>query len=188
MTTCSKSNLHFSKIHTDGTIRWPFPRAHLTTTFVPGEPHSFTEASKSQEWRQDMQVEFDALLANQTWSLVPPSTNQNLIGCCWIFKTKLHPDGYIERRKARLVAKGYNQLAGLNYSETLSPIVKPTIIRLVLSLVISHGWPIKKLDVQNAFLHGLLEENIYMSQPLSFVHPQFPYYVCKLNHALYRLK
>lgn len=125
---------------------------------------------------------------HQHMVLGSPTSNQNLVGCRRIFKTKLLSNGSIERRKARLVAKGYNQLEGLDYSETFSLVVKLTSIRLVLSIVISSGWPIQQLDVQNAFLHGTLDEQVFMTQPPGFVHPQFSHYVCKLNKDLYSLK
>lgn len=105
-----------------------------------------------------MQLEFDALLSTNTWTLVPLAFNQNLVGCKWVFKKKHLSDGTIKCHKARLVVKGYNQIAGLDYFETFSPIVKPTITRLVLSIAISSGWSLKQLDMQSAFLHGNLDE------------------------------
>ncbi|KAL3838972.1 hypothetical protein ACJIZ3_023563 [Penstemon smallii] len=188
MATRSTTNSLRPKSRSDGTIPWPPPRAHLTTASVPEEPTSVPQASKYHEWRNAMQLEFDALMTTKTWTLVPPSPNQNLIGCKWIFKTKFRSDGSIDRRKARLVAKGYNQLEGLDYNETFSPVVKPTSIRLVLSIATSLNWQITQLDIQNAFLHGSIDESVFMSQPPGFIHPDYPTYVCKLNHALYGLK
>lgn len=135
-----------------------------------------------------MQLEFDALLSTNTWTLVPPASNQNLVGCKWIFKTKHFSDGTIDRCKARFMAKGYNRVEGLDNYETFSLVVKPTTVRLVLFLAISSGWPLKQLDVQNAFFHGNLDENVFLSQPPGFIHPQFPHFVCKSNRALYDLK
>ena len=109
-----------------------------------------------------MQYEMDALIRNKTWILVPPTSDQNVIGNCWIYKIKKHADGSIVRYKARLVARGYSQEYGLDYRETFSPVVKPVTIRTVLSVAVSNGWRIRQLDVSNAFLNGDLEENFYM--------------------------
>lgn len=106
--------------------------------------------------------------------MVPPFPSQNLVGYLWIFKTKHKLDGSIECRKARLVAKGYSQLEGLDYSKTFSPVVKLTSIWLVLSVAVNFGWPIHQLNVHNAFSHENLEEQVFMSQSLGFVNPQFP--------------
>jgi len=135
-----------------------------------------------------MNVEFDALLQNQTWTLVPPSSNQNIIGCKWVFWLKRKADGSIDRHKARLVAKGFHQQSGIDYGETYSPVIKPTTVRLILSLAISSGWPIHQIDIQNALLHGNLSEDVYMAQPPGFAHPQFPNHTCKVQKALYELK
>ena len=90
-----------------------------------------------------MNVEFDALLKNQTWSLVPPSLNQNIVGCKWVFRIKRNADGSIKRYKACLVAKGFHQQPGVDYDETYNPVIKPTTVRTVLSVAISASWCVR---------------------------------------------
>jgi len=135
-----------------------------------------------------MNSEFDALLRNQTWELVPPSRHLNVIGCHWIFKIKRKADGTIERYKARLVAKGYHQQLGVDFHETYSPVVKPAIIRLVLSITVYNNWLVCQQDVQNTFLYDNLTEVVYMDQHPGFKHPQFPDHLYKLKRSLYGLK
>ena len=112
-----------------------------------------------------MKDEYDALLRNRTWILVPRNHSQSLVDCKWVYKTKYKPDGSILKHKARLVAKGFQQSPGLDYGETFSPVVKPTTIRVVLSIAVTHGWEIRQLDVNNAFLNGYLQETVFMKQP-----------------------
>ena len=109
-----------------------------------------------------MEQEFHALQQNETWKLVPSPPRVNIIDCKWVFKVKKHADGTIERYKARLVAKGFKQRHGIDYGDMFSPVVKPTTIRLLLSLAVTRGWSLRQHDVQNAFLHGILEEEVYM--------------------------
>jgi histone deacetylase 1/2 len=135
-----------------------------------------------------MELEYQALMKNGTWTLVPPRSGINIIDCKWVFKVKTHADGSIERYKARLVAKGFKQRYGLDYEDTFSHVVKPTTIRILLSLVVTHGWSLRQLDVQNAFLHGVLEEEVYMRQPPGFSDPDRPDHLCRLVKALYGLK
>ena len=166
MLTRSKNNITKPKTPTDGTVRYPLPMALLAV--APGplsvpEPTCFTMAVKSREWRHAMNLEFDALLRNQTWTLVPSHPSQNLIGCKWVFWVKRKVDGTVEWHKARLVAKGFHQQFGVDYDETYSPVIKPTTVHTVLSIALSSGWSFRQIDIQNAFLHGNLSKEVFMS-------------------------
>ncbi|KAL3520544.1 hypothetical protein ACH5RR_018693 [Cinchona calisaya] len=91
--------------------------------------------------------EYNALIANGIWELVPPSLDQNIIGCKWDFRIKTKSNGLLNRYKARLVSKGYHQRPGVDFTETYSPVIKPATIRLLLSLAVTHGWSITQIDV-----------------------------------------
>ena len=103
---------------------------HTITTSLSEttEPTTITQAQKSPYWRKAMCEEYDALLHNSTWTIVPSHPTQNIIGCKWVFRIKRNPDGSIARYKARLVAKGFHQRPGVDFTETFSPVVKPTTI------------------------------------------------------------
>jgi histone deacetylase 1/2 len=157
----------------------------LTAT---GEPSTLGEALDDVHWREAMNDEYQALIENKTWHLVPPSSTHNIIDCKWVFHIKTNVDDTIDRYKARLLAKGFKQRHGIDYEETFSPVVNLATIRLVLNIVVSRGWSLRQLDVKNAFLHGILEEEVYMKQPPSFEHPHTPHFMCKLDKAIYGLK
>ena len=144
MITRSKNSITKPKTFTDGTVRYPVPSALLAdgnSSII--EPTCFTNAVKDSNWRAAMNVEFDALLKNQTWILVPSHTARNVIGCKWVFRVKCHADGSVERYKARLVAKGFHQLPGIDFGETFSPVIKPTTVRTILSIAVSRGWVLR---------------------------------------------
>jgi hypothetical protein len=128
------------------------------------------------------------LFLKQNMALRTPQCGKNIVDCKWVFKIKRNADGTLNKYKARLVAKGYNQQYGIDYEDTFSPVVKAATIRLFLSIVVSRGWSLRQLDVQNAFLHCVLDEQVYMRQPPGFVSKDHPGYVCKLDKALYGLK
>lgn len=135
-----------------------------------------------------MQEEFNALESNGTWSLVPASTSHNIVGCKWVFRIKKKPDGTIDKYKARLVAKGFHQQAGVDYQDTFSPVAKPVTIRVLLSLAVQFNWFLNQLDINNAFPHGDLKEDVYMEQLAGFIDASIPHHVCKLRKSLYGLK
>jgi hypothetical protein len=173
---------------TDGTVAWNCVLQAYSASKHTQEPRDYKEALRIPHWRDAMEAEFSALQDTGTWRLVPPIPGVNLIDSRWIFKVKLHADGSIERYKARLVAKGYKQRYGLDYDETFSPVVKPATIRLLLGMALSHHWYLRQLDIQNAFLHGYLDEEVYMRQPPGFVDSARPDHYCRLVKSLYGLK
>jgi hypothetical protein len=109
------------------------------------------------------------------------------VGCKWIFSIKYKVDGTIDRYKARLVAKGYTQSYGINYQEMFSLVEKLNMVRVLLSISANLDWPLHQFDIKNAFLHGNLEEEMYMDVPPGFATSRAGV-VCKLQKALYGLK
>jgi hypothetical protein len=173
----------FKMLHT---IKYPLLAFH--TVQLPPEPSTYKQAASKPEWTQAMLLEYNALVSNQTWTLCPRPSHHNVVRNKWVFKLKQKPDGSIDRFKSRLVAKGYEQLSGVDYYETFSPVIKTATVRLILALAVQFDWTIKQLDVSNAFLHGILDEEVYMEQPQGFIDPVFPDYVCKLHKSIYGLK
>ncbi|CAH9076868.1 unnamed protein product, partial [Cuscuta europaea] len=169
--TSLTQNIHPMQTRSKSGIFKPKTIFNLNTEVLVPDPTCFSMANKDLKWRAAMAEEFNALIANKTWDLVPFDSSKNLVGSKWIYKTKYRSDGSIERHKARLVAQGFKQQAGVDFSETFSPVVKPTTVHIVLTLAVSFNWPIRQLDVKNTFLHGHLTEEVYMRQPPGFVHP-----------------
>ena len=86
----------------------------------------------------------------------------------WIYKIKHALDGSIEKYKARFVAPGFSQKEGIYYEETFAPVARCTSIRSVLALVVLMKWKTHQMDVKTAFLNGVVEEEVYVEQPLGF--------------------
>jgi hypothetical protein len=135
-----------------------------------------------------MQAEFDAVLANDTWTLIAHPPGVNVVTGKWVYCHKFLSDGSLNRYKARWVLRGFTQRPGIDYEETFSPDVKSATVRIVLTLALSRSWPIHQLDVKNAFLHGTLIETVYCEQLSGFVDSSRPSYVCRLSISLYGLK
>ncbi|GJY44348.1 retrovirus-related pol polyprotein from transposon TNT 1-94 [Tanacetum coccineum] len=105
-----------------------------------------------------------------------------------VFKIKFKADGYIKRYKARLVAKGFNQKKGIDYKETFAPVAKMVKVRTLLATYVQKGYQIEQLDINNAFLHGDLHEEVYMTVLQGYTQKLLPNTICELTKSLYGLK
>lgn len=149
-----------------------------------------------------MNDELEALERNNTWSITDLPPGKRAIGCKWLYKTKHDRDGNVERNKSRLVILGNNQKYGLDYDQTFAPVAKLTTVRSLLAVAAMEGWFVEQMDVKNAFLHGDIDETVYMKLPQGYAGPGKPITttqgesyvdlnptkVCKLNKTLYGLK
>ncbi|WVZ24536.1 hypothetical protein V8G54_003080 [Vigna mungo] len=174
-------------------VSYPLKNSHLpiklfSLTSTPHTPSSVSEALFDRKWKHAMDVEMEALNKNGTWELVTLPPGKKPVGCKWVYAIKYRADGTIERFKARLVAKGFTQTYGVDYLETFAPVAEMNTIRVILSLAANNDWDLQQFDVKNAFLHGYLEEEIYMELPPGYNGQAVAGTVCKLRKALYGLK
>jgi len=152
------------------------------------EPLVFNDANSHEEWHSAMREEIQASRANRTWSLVSFHPLVNVVGSQWVYMIKYRSNGSIERYKTCLVARGFTQQEGIDYFEIFSPVIKQATVRLVFFIVVLCDWKIHQLDIHNAFLNGILNEEVYMKQPLGFVDSILPSYMCRFHKSLYGLK
>ena len=137
-------------------------------------PLTLQEALASPDsvfWNEAVNDEMESLLSNKTWVLVDLPPGCKTIGCKWVLRKKLKPDGTIDKYKVKLVAKGFKQQADLDFFNTFFPVTRVTSIRLLIAVAAIHDLKIHQMDVKIAFLNGNLGEEIYMDQPKGFVEP-----------------
>ncbi|CAL8175713.1 unnamed protein product [Prunus armeniaca] len=150
-------------------------------------PQTLQDALDNPKWKEAMYEELRALRKNSTWELVELPRGKKVVGCKWVFTIKHKADGSVDRYKARLVAKGYTQTYGIDYQDTFALVAKMNTIRVLLSLAANLGWTLQQFDVKNAFLHGDLEEEVYMDMPPG-IDETSQGKVCRLRKSLYGLK
>lgn len=126
-------------------------------------------SENKEKWMQAMNIEMASLYKNNKWELIQLPIGHKVVDCKWIYKLKPSVSGEKEPRfKARLVAKEYNQKYGVDYNEVFSPVARHSSIRTLLSLVAHYDLELEQMDVTTTFLHGELDEEIYMRQPQGF--------------------
>lgn len=162
-------------------------KSFLTSVSQINEPSCYEQACNDRECVKAMNKELEALENNNTWTVMPLPPDKKPIGSKWVYKVKLRPDGTVERYEARLVAKGYNQVYGIDYFDKFSHVAKVVTVRILLALSMSKGWFLHQLDINNAFLHGFLDEEVYLTPPQGYAKAKKGE-VCKLNKSLYGLE
>jgi hypothetical protein len=157
------------------------------------EPTTFQEATthptRAKEWEKAIMDEYNSIMRNNSWKLVPRPANRQVVTNKWVFKHKKDQFGRITRLKARLVARGFSQIYGVDYLETYAPVAKLASLRILLAIAAAFDLEIHQMDVVTAFLANILDEEIYMEQPEGFIDERDDEdMVCKLGKSLYGLK
>jgi hypothetical protein len=164
------------------------PSLCLATDSVPLCYEDIEELANRDDWYRASDQEIASLIEHGTWDLVPLPPDRKAINCKWVFRIKRDADGNIVKYKARLCACGYNQIAGLDYKEIYSPVVRAESLRIMLSIVAARDMELHQMDVVTAFLNGDLTETIFMKQPPGYCNADAPNHVCQLHKNLYGLK
>ena len=168
-----------------------YPSDEFVLLSDEAEPESYADAMEDEnrkKWIEAMQDEMNSLHENHTYELVKLPKGKRALKNKWVYRIKQDESTSHPRYKARLVVKGFTQRKGIDFDEIFSPVVKMTSIRVVLGLAASLDLEIEQMDVKTAFLHGNLEEEIYMEQPEGFAEKGKEDLVCRLKKSLYGLK
>jgi hypothetical protein len=154
----------------------------MVSSIWESEPSTFEEATGRQVWRDAMMEEYNSIMKNDVWEVVPRPEGKSVVTSRWLYKLKHAADGSIEKYKARFVAPGFSQVEGVDYDETFASVARCTSIKAVM------GWKIHQMDVKTAFLNGLIQEDAYIEQLLGFEVHERESHVCRLKKALYGMK
>ena len=128
---------------------------------VVTEPSSFEEV-EDPTWVDAMVEEYDSIVRNSAWEIVPRLEGKSVVGSRWVYKVKQVADGSVEKYKARFVARGFSQIEGIDYEETFAPVTRYSSIQMILAVLAQMGWHIHQMDVKTAFLNGVIEEEVYI--------------------------
>lgn len=160
----------------------------LMSHFIASEPSNLEEASNQQVWKDAMMEEYQSIIKNNVWDIVPRPKGKSVVSSKWLFKIKHATDGSVEKYKARFVAKGFSQKEGIDYEETFAPIARYTSIITIIAIATVKGWKLHQMDVKTTFLNGVIEEEVFIEQPDGFVIHEKESHICRLKKALYGLK
>jgi len=154
---------------------------------VVTRPSSFKEVVQQSVWVDAMVEEYDSIVHNSVWDVVPTPEDKLVVSSHWLYKVNQFVDGSVEKHKAIFVACGFSQVKVIDYDETFSPIARYSSIRSILALSEQKGWKIHQMDVKTNFLNGMIEEEVYIEQPEGFDTFDHEPHVCPLKRAFYGL-
>lgn len=160
----------------------------LVSKCVVTEPSSFEEAVEDPTWVDAMVEEYDSIVRNSAWEIVPRLEGKSVVGSRWIYKVKQAADRSVEKYKARFVARGFSQIEGIDYEETFALAARYSSIQTFLALSAQMGLHIHHMDVKTTFINGVIDEEVYIEQPEGFEIFSSESHVCRLKRALYGLK
>lgn len=129
------------------------------SNIIQAEPCTFEEVVKEQVWKDAMAEEYESIMKNDVWEVVLRPEGKSFATSKWIYKIKHGADGSVEKYKARFVARGFSQKEGEDYDEIFAPVARYTTIQYIIALAASQGWALHQMDVESAFLHGILKED-----------------------------
>jgi hypothetical protein len=140
----------------------------MVTSITNSKPTTFVQSFDQQVWQEAMLEEYDFIMRNDVWEVVPRSVGKSVVTSRWLYKTKYDVDGSIEKNKARFVARGFSQIEEVNYDETFTPVARYTSIQSIISIAEEMDWRIHQMDVKTAFLNGFIEEEVYIEHSQGF--------------------
>jgi hypothetical protein len=129
--------------------------------------------------------EYQFIIKNDVWEIVPRPNNKDVVSSRWIFKIKHVADGSIQKYKVIFGARGFSKKEGIDYEETFAPVARYTSIKTIITLAAKMKWKLHQMDVKTAFLNGVIEEEVYIEQPQGFEVEDKKSHVCKLKKSLY---
>jgi len=149
---------------------------------------NYEEVVQKKEWVEEMMEEYQSIMKNDVWDIVPKPEGKSVVSSKWIYKIKHATDRSIEKYKERFVARGFSQKEEIDYEETFAPIAPYTSIRDIMALPSMMKWDLHQMDVKTGFLNGVFEEEVYIERPHGFEVKYIWTPICKLKKALYGLK
>jgi hypothetical protein len=160
----------------------------LMCDLLEKDPTCFEEAIQKKEWADSMTEEYQSIIKNDVWEIVPRLNSKDVVSSRWLFKIKRVVHGSIEKYKARFLVRGFSQKEGIDYEETFAHVARYTSIRTIIAFVAKMKWKLHQMDVKTTFLNGVIEEEVYIEKPQGFEVEDRKSHVCKLKKALYGLK
>jgi hypothetical protein len=155
----------------------------LMCDLLDEEPTCFEEAIQKKEWADAMIEEYQSIIKNDVWEIVPRPKSKDVVSSKWLFNIKHVADGSIEKYKEGFVARGFSQKDDIDYEETFTPMARYTSIETIIALAAKMKWKLHQMDVKTDFLNGVIEEEVYIEQPQGFEVEDNKFHVCRLKQA-----